>query len=66
MSTSLYEFAEDESDRLQKFVAWYEAMSKIEPEKFPITIPTENEGVWFEMLIDFDPSLELYKLPKKE
>jgi hypothetical protein len=65
MSTSLHEFAKDETERLQKFVTWYEAMSKIEPEKFPIIIPTENEGVWFEMLMDFNSSLELYHLPSK-
>jgi hypothetical protein len=63
MSTSLYEFAKDEAEKLEKFVTWYEAMSKIEPEKYPIKIPNDNAGVWFDMLMDFDPSIELYQLP---
>lgn len=63
MSTSLREFAKDEKERLEKFVVWYEAMSKIEPEKFPINLPSENEGAWFEMLIDFNPDSEFYQLP---
>jgi hypothetical protein len=41
-------------------------MSKIEPEKFPIKIPSDNEGVWFEMLMDFNPSLDLYRLPTRK
>jgi hypothetical protein len=63
VGTSLHEFAKDEKERLDKFVAWYEAMSKIEPEKFPMCLPSENEGAWFEMLIDFTPDSELYQLP---
>ncbi len=63
MSQSLHQFANEEKERLEKFVVWYEAMSKIEPEKFPINLPCENEGAWFEMLTDFDPDSEFYQLP---
>jgi hypothetical protein len=63
MSTSLHEFATDEKDKLEKFVIWYEAKNKENPEHFPLTLPSENEGAWFEMLIDFDSSSEHYQLP---
>ena len=62
MSMSLHEFAEDEKHRLAKFVAWYEAMSKLEPDKFPITLPDDNEGVWIEMFMDFDHSSPIYQV----
>jgi hypothetical protein len=63
MSTTLHQFAKDEKERLEKFVIWYEEMSKIEPEKFIMILPSEKEGAWFEMLIDFNPDSEFYQLP---
>jgi hypothetical protein len=64
-STSLHQFASDERKRLEQFVTWYETMSKMEPEKFPITLPSDNEGAWFEMLMDFDPDSDFYQLQSK-
>tara|TARA_B100002049_G_scaffold223617_1_gene194306 strand:+ start:12031 stop:12228 length:198 start_codon:yes stop_codon:yes gene_type:complete len=58
---SLHEFAKEEKQRLVKFVTWYEAMSKLEPDKLPIILPDENEAVWIEMLMDFDPSSPEYQ-----
>lgn len=65
MSLSLKEFEKEENKRLKDFVVWYEEMAKIEPEKFPLTLPSENEGAWFEMFVDFDPEIPFYQLPKK-
>jgi len=50
------QFAIDERQRLENFVAWYKSKAKENPEQYPLELPEDNEGLWHEMFADFDES----------
>lgn len=44
----------EEMEKLIAFKKWYSLMNIKEPEKFPLDILEDNQGVWYEMIQDFD------------
>ena len=44
MALSLNHFVENEESRIAKFKSWYIRQSKSDPDGFPLTMPTDNEG----------------------
>ncbi len=58
----LSDFIDIETQRIQLFKAWYTKQHENNPEHFPLSIPADNSGVWWEMLTDFDPESPAYKV----
>lgn len=46
----------EEINRVNAFKTWYLKMNSQEPDKFPLKLPENNIGLWFEMISDFDLS----------
>lgn len=53
---NLEKVVKDEIEKITKFKKWYILMNKKNPEHYPLNIPEENSGVWFDMIDDFDPN----------
>lgn len=51
----------NELTRIKAFSVWYRKQNDEDPEKFPLSLPEDNEGVWYEMMADFDPDNEEFK-----
>ena len=56
VSVSLKQFIDDEKHRMELFEKWWLSEHKKNPVHFPMEMPDENAGVWFESWIDFDPN----------
>lgn len=50
---SLSEFVEDIQQDIKKFEADYRAHNEKEPENYPLEIPLNDSGLWFEFFMDF-------------
>jgi hypothetical protein len=53
MSLTLDDFVSDTIEELQRFKLWWEKMHAAEPEKYPMEMPDENAGLWFEMYLTY-------------
>jgi len=51
---TLDEFRQYQLDKLDAFVAYWVAENKANPEQFPLELPEDNEGVWFELFEEFE------------
>lgn len=53
MAISIHEYVDSEHTSLEKFRdAWVEA-NKRDPEIYPLEIPEDNAGIWWEMYTSF-------------
>jgi hypothetical protein len=53
---NLDEAIAEEINRVNAFKTWYLKMNSQEPDKFPLDLPKNNTGLWFEMIADFASS----------
>jgi hypothetical protein len=44
----------EEVEKIMAFKTWYSKMNIKNPEHFPLELPEDNRGVWFEMMAEFD------------
>ena len=56
MSQTLTSFYIEQQEKLRLFEVWWIAQNKKDPDAYPMTMPDGNEGLWLEMLQDFDIS----------
>jgi hypothetical protein len=51
---TLIEFREDVQTCLDEFVKYWRENHQKDPEKFPMAMKDGNEGLWWEMFLEFD------------
>lgn len=51
---SLEEATSEMITKIENFKKWYLEQNKINPEHFPLELPHDNAGAWFEMMIEWD------------
>ncbi len=53
MAKSLTQFVEEVKSDLEKFEADYRAEHAKNPDQYPLVLPNNNAGLWFEFFVDF-------------
>jgi len=46
----------EEISRIKAFESWYTEMNRQNPNKYPLTLPESDSGLWSEQIAEFDPS----------
>lgn len=54
----LDEFVKHEQRRLKAFKRWWSEKHEEHPGNFPLSIPEDNEGIWWEAFDMFDPEVD--------
>lgn len=57
MAQTLSSFMLEMQEKLQAFEIWWLEQNEKDPESFPLTMEDGNEGLWDEMLSEFDTQL---------
>lgn len=56
------ELFEEELARIGCFKIWYKAMAELNPKEFPLEIPFDDVGTFYEGLDDYSSDDSVYKL----
>lgn len=57
MPVSLDQFVAQIKEDIEAFAAEYRAQHAVNPENYPIELPNDNAGAWFEQFVMFDGKL---------
>ena len=55
---TLQEFITEQKTRLEKFEKYWIEHNKMFPENFPLSINSDNDGLWYEQFMIFDEDYE--------
>jgi hypothetical protein len=58
MAQTLSSFMLEMQEKLTAFEIWWLEQHEKDPEAFPLTMESGNEGLWDEMFRDFNPDTE--------
>ena len=53
MAQTLCQFVDEQRKVLLEFKAWWIKKNAETPDRFPLTMPDDNDGLWIEMLLNF-------------
>lgn len=53
---TLHEAIQEYIDQAHRFEKWYLEQHEQNPDLFPLELPDDNAGVWFEQIADHDGS----------
>ena len=63
---SIQDFCVEYAGNAVDFVRWYTAKNKIAPDMFPLSLPRDNAGVWWEQAQEFDADSDDQALIQEE
>ena len=61
MALSVTQFVSEQQDALIEFLNWWEKMNAVNPDMFPMEMPDDNDGLWWEMFNSFKDSPDATK-----